>query len=102
MEAEWVPAKDREGNTMADTIWGQVQAILGHDRFEILVTREDDGNVVEYGPFEEIRIGTITEPETDAKRVPDPDRKKLMDKMVRCSILGRDSNDTLVADVIVL
>jgi hypothetical protein len=85
---------------MADTIWGQIQAILGPGVYELLVTREGDGNVFNYGPMEQIRIGALTDPE--AGIVPDPDRKRLIDKHVRCSILGRESTETLVADVTVL
>jgi hypothetical protein len=87
---------------MADTIWGQVQKVLGPASFEMLVTREGEGNAFRYGPIERIRIGALTDPEAEAQRVPNPDRKRLMDKKIRCSILGRDSQKTLVADVTVL
>jgi len=85
---------------MADTIWGQVQTVLGPDIFEVLVTREGEGNAFDYGPMERVRIGAMTDP--GAGIVPDPDRKRLIDKHVRCSILGRDSKSTIIADVTVL
>jgi len=85
---------------MADTIWGEVQTILGSDMFEILVTREGEGNAHTYRTMERVRIGALTDP--GAGLVPDPDRRQLQDKKVRCAVLGRESNDTLVADVTVL
>jgi hypothetical protein len=85
---------------MADTIWGEVQTILGNDTFEMLVTREGDGNAGTYGPLERVRIGALTDP--GAGVVPNPDRRRLQDKNVRCAILGRQSNDTLIAEVTIL
>jgi hypothetical protein len=87
---------------MADTIWGQIHRILGPDRFELLVTREGHGNALDYGPLERIRIATLTDPEMDGFKMPDPDRPRLLDKKVRCAVLGRESTNTLVADVTVL
>ncbi|MBN1917818.1 MAG: hypothetical protein JW889_07915 [Verrucomicrobia bacterium] len=85
---------------MADTVWGEVQRVLGPDTFEMLVTREGNGNAFRYGPMERIRISALID--DGATRVPDPDRKRLSDKHVRCAILGRDSRSTLIADVTVL
>ena len=85
---------------MSDTVWGEVQTVLGPDVFEMIVTREGRGNVFNYGPMERVRVGALTDP--GAGIVPDPDHKRLLDKRVRCAILGRESNNTLVADVTVL
>ena len=85
---------------MADTIWGEVQTILGSEMFEMLVTREGEGNAHTYRTMERVRIGALTDP--GAGLVPDPDRRQLQDKKVRCAVLGRESTDTLVADVTVL
>ncbi len=85
---------------MADTIWGEVQTILGNDTFEVFVTREGEGNAHTYGPMERVRIGALTDP--GAGIVPNPDRRQLQNKKVRCAVLGRESTDTLVADVTVL
>lgn len=87
---------------MSDTIWGQVQRVLGPDRFEILVTREGSGNAYSYGPLERVRVGALTDPEMEDVAVPDPDKPRLLDKRVRCAVLGRESTNTLVADVTVL
>jgi hypothetical protein len=38
----------------------------------------------------------------DGFKMPDPDRPRLLDKKVRCAVLGRESTNTLVADVTVL
>ena len=87
---------------MSDTIWGQVQRVIASDRFEILVTREGDGNAYSYWPLERVRIGALIDPEMEGFKVPDPDKPRLVDKRVRCAVLGRESTNTLIADVTVM
>ena len=87
---------------MADIIWGTVTKIISTNSFEMNVSHQKDTNNDSYQDVEEIHFTEIDIPsipvDETSRNFPDIEQN-LKDKIVKCEISERNSENRLVCSV---